>query len=188
VPVRSAVSEESLRVPLVVVLHAREPAPLARCLRALLRALPVDVPLLAGGTDGGRSALETLCGKRGVIWLDADATAAWNAAATLAPGADLLLLDEATEVGPHLFADLRTVTAAEPDAATITPLTNDGAFLSVPHRNLPWPLLDPGLTIEQAADRVREGTLGLHPRTPVALTHCALLRRPALDLVGPFDP
>ena len=78
--------------------------------------------------------------------------------------------------------------AAEPDAATITPLTNDGAFLSVPHRNLPWPLLDPGLTVEDAADRVREGALGLHPRTPIALTHCALVRRPALDLVGRFDP
>ena len=186
-PVRSAVPEQSLPASLVVVLLAREPAQLARCLRALFGALPADVPLLAGGIDSGRRALEALCGERELIWLDADAAAAWNAAATLAPGADLLLLDEATEVGPNLFADLAAVASAEPDAATITPLTNDGAFLSVPHRNLPWPLLDPRLTVEQAADRVREGALGLHPRTPIALTHCALVRRPALDLLGPFD-
>jgi glycosyltransferase involved in cell wall biosynthesis len=188
VPVRSAVSHESLRAPLVVVIHAREPAPLARCLRALLGAVPADVPLLAGGTDTGRSALETLCDERYLIWLDAEGTTAWNAAATLATEADLLLLDEATEIGPHLFADLGAIASAQPDAATITPLTNDGAFLSVPHRNLPWPLLDPRLTLEQAADRVRESALGLHPRTPIALAHCVLLRRPALDLVGPFDP
>lgn len=185
---RSAASDESLDESLVVVIHARELAPLARCLRALLGALPDEVALMAGGTPAGREALEQLAVERELIWLGADVPAAWNGAVALAPRADLLVLDEATEVGSNALVDLCAVAAAVPDAATITPLANDAAFLSVPHRNLPWPLLDPSLTIERAADQVRKSALRLHPRTPTALAHCALIRRAALDLVGAFVP
>ena len=39
----------------------------------------------------------------------------------------------------------------------------------------------------EAAARVRGASLGLHPRIPVAIGHCVLIRRSALDLVGAFD-
>jgi glycosyltransferase involved in cell wall biosynthesis len=187
VPIRRAASEESAPAGLAVVLHASEQQAIARFLRALLRGLHDDVLLLASGTEAGRAALEGLCGHREVVWLDAVEADAWNAAAAVAPRADLLLLDEATELGPHALADLREVVAAVPDAATITPLANNAAFLSVPRRNVPWPLLDPALTVEHAAGHVRQRALRLHSRIPTALAHCALIRRPALDLVGAFD-
>jgi glycosyltransferase involved in cell wall biosynthesis len=173
--------------PLAVVLLVSDAEAVARCLRALGTEAEPGVALLAGGTPGGRRALEALGGEREVRWLEGDGAAVWNGAARAVPGADLLLLHEATELGPGAIADLRRAAAAVPDAATVTALANDAGFLSVPQRNVPWPLLPPGLTIADAAARVRERSPALHPRIPAALPHCALVRRPALDLVGPFD-
>ncbi len=165
-----------------VVLLARDPEAVARCLRALGSA----TPLLAGGTDDGRRALRKLAGDE-VTWLDADGAAAWNAAAAGAPGADLLLLDDATELDADGVAALAAVGAAEPDAATVTPVSNHAGFLTVPRRNLPWPLLPGGMAPAQAAVRLRDGALGLHPRIPTALPHAVLVRGAALQLVGMFD-
>ncbi|QEC46245.1 glycosyltransferase family 4 protein [Baekduia soli] len=176
-----------LTAPLAVVLLAREPDAAARCLQALLPGLDAAVPLLAGGTPAGRRALEALCGDHEVLWLDADGAAAWNAAAALAPAADLVLLDGASEVGEGWLETLVGVAAGRPEVATVTAVSNDAAFLSVPRRNLPWPLPPAGATPAEVAERVRAGTLALHPHTPTALPHCALVTRAALQLVGDYD-
>jgi len=174
------------RPPTVVVLSVAGADAVARCLSALLPTLPADVALYAGGTDEGRAAIADLAGPRAFTWLDGEGVALWNAVVEAAPGADLILLDAATEVGPHWLEDLLAVAAAEPDAATITALSNSAAFLSAPRRNLAWPLLPPALTVAQAAQQVREGALGLHPRIPTALPHAAFVARAALELAGPF--
>ena len=170
---------------LLLLLHDAEQT--ARCLKALAAAgPPEDLMVVAGGAPAARAALDELGGFLGARWLEGDGAALVNAAAEALDG-DLILLDGATEVGPGFFAELLAVAAAEPDAATITPLSNDAGFLSVPRRNLPWPLPSGGLTAAQAASRLRAGALGLHPRIPTALAHITLLRRAALQLVGPLD-
>jgi glycosyltransferase involved in cell wall biosynthesis len=174
-------------MPVAVVLAARDRDAVARCLVALLPALGEDVPLLAAGTPEGLRAVQELAGARGVVALGPDVVAGWNAAAARLPDAGLVLLDDATEVGPALLDDLRAVAADEPDAATITPLSNSAAFLSGPRRNLAWPLLPPTLTVEDAALRVRDASLRLHPRAPSALAHLTLVTAPARSLVGAFD-
>ncbi len=170
---------------LLLLLHDAEDA--ARCLKALAAAgLPEDLVVVAGGAPTGRRVLDELGDFLGARRLEGDGAALVNAAARAHDG-DLILLDGATEVGPDFCAELAAVAAVEPDAATITPLSNDAGFLSVPRRNLPWPLPSGGLTAAQAASRLRAGALGLHPRVPTALPHATLLRRAALQLVGPLD-
>jgi glycosyltransferase involved in cell wall biosynthesis len=122
-----------------------------------------------------------------VRWLDADGAAAWNAAGALAPDDDLILLSDDTELDARALADLQAVARAEPDAATVTPLSNNGGLLSVPRRNLSWPLPPSGLTVAAAAEQVRAGSLRLHPRIPTALPHATLVAAPARRLVGRFD-
>jgi glycosyltransferase involved in cell wall biosynthesis len=174
-------------VAVAVVLAVSDRDAVARCLLALLPALPAEVPLLAAGAADGLRAVEELCGERGFVALGEDVVAGWNAAAERFPAAALVLVDGPTEVGPSFLEDLLAVAAAEPDAATVTPLSNSAAFLSAPRRNLAWPLLPPELTVVDAAARVREASLGLHPRTPTALAHLALVAAPARALVGGFD-
>jgi glycosyltransferase involved in cell wall biosynthesis len=176
-------------VPSAIVLLLRSADDTARCLRALLPTLEAapGVTLLAGGTAEGREALERLAGDRAIAWLDADGAEAWNAAAQRAPGADLVLLDGATEVADGWLDGLRAAIGETGDVATATALSNDAAFLSTPRRNLPWPLSPTGLPVAEAARRVRDGALGVRPRVPTALPHCALVTRAALDLAGPFD-
>jgi len=175
---------EDVSVAVVVAVQRRDDA--ARCLAALLPALGSEVPLLAVGAEEGVRAVAELAGARVVEALGADVVAGWDAASARHPGAALILIDGATEVGPAFLEDLLAVAAAEPDAATITPLSNSAAFLSGPRRNLAWPLLPPELTLPDAAARVREASLALHPRTPSALAHLTLVSAPARALVGPF--
>ena len=52
----------------------------ARCLIALLPALPAGVPLLAAGAPEALRAVEELCGDRTVVALGPDIVAGWNAA------------------------------------------------------------------------------------------------------------
>jgi glycosyltransferase involved in cell wall biosynthesis len=186
VPVR-ADSPDRPEIPVAVVLAVRDREAVARCLVGLLPALPEGVPLLAAGAPEGLRAVEELCGERAVVALGGDVVAGWNAATERFPVAALVLVDGATEVGPSFLEDLIAVAAAEPDAATITPLSNSAAFLSAPRRNLAWPLLPPALTVADAAARVRAGSIGLHPRTPTALAHLTLVSAPARALVGGFD-
>ncbi|HEY4095228.1 MAG TPA: glycosyltransferase [Baekduia sp.] len=174
------------QVPVAVVLAVADRDAVARCLVALLPALPADVPLLAAGSAEGLRAVAELAAGREVIAVGEDVVAGWDAASARFPDAALVLIDGATEVGPAFLGDLRAVLAAEPDAATITPLSNSGAFLSGPRRNLAWPLLPAALTVADAAARVREASLQLHPRTPSALAHLAVVTAPARALVGPF--
>lgn len=165
-----------------VVLLARDRDAVARC----LHALPADLNLLAGGTSDGLAALQELADGR-FQWLDSDGAAAWNEAARGAATDDLLLLDARTELTASALERVLAAARRVPEAATITPLSNDAGYLSVPRRNIPWPLVAAGRTVSDTAQTVANGSLDLLPRIPTALPHATLVRRPALDLVGAFD-
>jgi glycosyltransferase involved in cell wall biosynthesis/GT2 family glycosyltransferase len=175
-------------VPLALVVLAGDPEAIARCIRSLTVADLADkTALYVAGPAEAKQALRALGVSAKVTWIDAQGAAAVNAVASATDGADLVLLDDATEVAGAWLADLVAVARGEPDAATVTPLSNDAAFLSAPRRNVGWPLLPPNLTLSQAASRVRDSAIGLHPRIPTALSHAVFIRRAALQLVGPFD-
>jgi glycosyltransferase involved in cell wall biosynthesis len=170
---------------IVVLLRSADDA--ARCLRALLPTLPADVHVLVGGTTEGWHAAQRLAPGDRITWLDANGADAWNAAVGRSPGLDLALVDGATEVAEDWLDGLRAALGDTGDVATATTLSNDAAFLSVPRRNLPWPLLSTGQPLAVAAARVRETALPIVPRVPTALPHCALIAHTALELVGAFD-
>jgi len=179
-------AEVDAQVPVAIVVAAGGRDDVARCLAALLPAVGADVPLLVAGDAEGVRAAGELAAEREVHALGDDVVAGWDAASERYPEAALVLVDGQTEVGPSFLEDLLAVAADEPDAATITPLSNSAAFLSGPRRNLAWPLLPPSLTVPDAAARVRERSPRLHPRAPSALAHLTLVGAPARALVGPF--
>jgi hypothetical protein len=169
----------------VVLLRSADDA--ARCLRALLPALPADAALFAAGTLEARAALDGFGAGERLTWLGGGAADAWNAAARAGGPGDLILVDGATQVTRGSLNGLVAALGASGDVATVTALSNDAAFLSVPRRNLPWPLLSGGQPVEVAAQRVAAVAVEVVPRVPTALPHCALVTRAALQLAGPFD-
>lgn len=110
-----------------------------------------------------------------------------NTAFRVLAGADVVLVNSDVRVAEGWLD--RMVAAAESDSriATVSTLTNHGSILSVPERNTPLPDFPPGCDFDNAAALVAQRAHRLYPRIPVAIGHCVLIRRSALDLVGEFD-
>ena len=64
--------------------------------------------------------------------------------------------------------------------------TNNGTILSLPERR-PLSDLPQTLALDAVAGAIRSTSLHSRPRLPTAVGHCFLVKRAALDLVGPFD-
>ena len=112
---------------------------------------------------------------------------AWTVAANAVAPSRHRLLHPDCVVAEGWLEGLRAAVTSAGNLASATALSNHAAFASVPHRNLPWALLSPELTVDEAARRVRSASLRIAPRVPTALPHCAWVTRAALDLVGRFD-
>ncbi len=151
---------------------------------ALVACLPPDV----GAWWTGLAAAEG----RPVAVLDGDPGLARALASVMAaaPRADVAVLDSRTEVAEGWLDGLRAALSDDPTVGSATALATHAGLLSVPARNLPWPLLPPALTLEEAARRVRDAAADDDrgpARVPVPLGHAVLLARTMLDLVGPPD-
>lgn len=172
----------------VVVIDATRPDGIARCVQALVQSTAGDVSLVLGGTADALAVAQELfvAAGRAVAVIEESGARLWNAAIAEHPGRPIVLLDGATELVPDWLATLCAVAAQHPDAASVTPFSNAAAFLSVPRRNLPWPLLAEH-TPQAVATKVGADALAIHPRIPTALPHCALLDSAALELTGPLD-
>jgi glycosyltransferase involved in cell wall biosynthesis len=181
----------------IVVGPAGERGAFARCLGSILRHTAQTVPIVVladRATDPAtREWLadleEAAALAHNVHWLAVDAPLArgWTVAAGAVAPADVLLTYPDIVVAEGWLEGLEAAVASLSNAASATALSNHAAFASVPRRNLPWVLLPPDLTIDEAARRVRDSSLRLRPRMPTALNHCAWITRAALDLVGRFD-
>ncbi len=82
---------------------------------------------------------------------------------------------------------LRAAAYSDSKVATATALTNAGTIVSVPHRNRQSPSLPADAAVDGVAAAIRRTSPRLYPDIPACIGHCVYIRRPALELVGPFD-
>lgn len=96
---------------------------------------------------------------------------------------DVILLNSDTVPAGHWLAALRRCASACPDAASITPWTNNGEIVSLPEfcRAAPVP--------DDVARWARACTTSTpaYPHLPTAVGFCMFLRRACLDAIGAFD-
>ncbi|MEA2306234.1 MAG: hypothetical protein QOH43_3514, partial [Solirubrobacteraceae bacterium] len=158
----------------------------ARGLRALLAHTAAGQVIVVTGGPGVRRLLDEVQAPDGrEVW--------WAGERPVAeviqdlPDADLALVHADAEVAADWLPGLRAA-VRDTGAGTASALSNHAGLASVPKRNLPWGLLPPDLTLDDAAARVRAGSVRVRPRLPVALGHCVLLTRAALDIAGAPDP
>lgn len=174
----------------VVVVDATAAGGVARCVAALLEHTSAATPLVVGGSAGGAERAATLLAAAGRAHeLRSERGAALIAAVAAArPGHDLALISGATEVTSGWLPALASAAnRSRGEIASVTALSSAAAFISVPHRNLPAPLLAEHTT-DDAAPLVAAAAGGACVPIPAALPHAALLTAAALALVGHPDP
>jgi len=101
--------------------------------------------------------------------------------------ADVILLNSDCIVAEGWLSGMLRAAQSDTRVATVSTLTNHGSILSVPDRNDAKPELPEGWSVDRAAAAIGKASLRLYPEIPVAVGHCMLVRRRALELVGDFD-
>lgn len=99
---------------------------------------------------------------------------------------DAVLLNSDTIVTAGWLDKLAECAVSRPDAATVTPLTNNGSICSAPDFCRPGPL-PPGHTVDSFAALVERVSGHFYPELPTAVGFCMYIRRQALKRVGLFD-
>lgn len=106
--------------------------------------------------------------------------------AMLEPDEDALLLNADTVAPSGLCARVARVAYRHDDIATVTPLSNNGEYTSLPVRFRENPL--PPLETLTALDRLAADLGGGEPVTlPNGIGFCLYVKRAALDTVGPLS-
>lgn len=113
--------------------------------------------------------------------------ASCNEAFELFAPADVVLLNSDCVVSEGWLEAMRAAAASDSRVATVSVMANSATILSIPERNEPTDGLPDGITLGEAAERVNQSSLRTRPEIPTAVGHCVLIRRSALELVGPFD-
>jgi glycosyltransferase involved in cell wall biosynthesis len=170
----------------------------AQCLRALLAHTPVEVPILVmddASPDDRSRALMAELSESGVVrhelfYARSEENRGFvrtvnDAFARCAP-ADVIVLNSDCIVTAGWFESMAGA-AKDSLAATVSVFTNHGTILSLPYRNQPQPTLPQTLDPDQCAEAIADRSARIRPRLPTAIGHCFLVKRAALDLVGPFD-
>lgn len=195
--VRSLLPENGQPVVVVPVFNSYDDV--VRCYEAFFRNTPSDVALLVVDDAGwDRRCFELLervfeqaAPAHDVIVLEQAANKGFlltmNDAFEGAGRADVVILNSDVVVGPEWLSRMRDAAYSSSTIATATALTNHGTIASVPERNVSTDNVPGGLSVDEAARRVAEGSPRLRPRIPTAIGHCAYFKRAALDIVGYFD-
>jgi len=113
--------------------------------------------------------------------------ASCNEAFELFAPADVVLLNSDCVVSEGWLEAMRAAAASDARVATVSVMANSATILSIPERNEPTDGLPEGISLDEAAERVNQSSLRIRPEIPTAVGHCMLIRRSALELVGPFD-
>lgn len=99
---------------------------------------------------------------------------------------DVLLLNSDTEVTENWLEKIKKCAYSEKQIATVTPLSNNATFASVPFCFEPNDIPD-GLTLEEMAKKVENSALNLNLETPTGHGFCLYIKRTVLDEIGLFD-
>jgi glycosyltransferase involved in cell wall biosynthesis len=158
----------------VCVLADQTATKLSDCLRAVAEHTAPEVPILVCDRSAERRALESIRGLeragRELFYLGVDRDAAHGALNAAAP-ADVVLLSADCIVAEDWLVGLREAAGADSRVATASALS-----------------VGPTADLATAAAAVRTRSLRLRPRLAAADGPCIYVRRPALELVGGFDP
>ena len=176
----------------IVVPVFNAPDALHCCLKALVNTLhdPVDAAVILiddGSTD---DAIGDILAEQPDTWVhvrnsrNLGFVATANLGISLAGRADVILLNSDTRVTAGWLEAILTCAAADPNIASITPLTNHGEIASIPEfcRPNPWPE-----DTDRWARACRESGPPLYPDVPTGVGFCMYLRRACLDAIGGFD-
>jgi glycosyltransferase involved in cell wall biosynthesis/GT2 family glycosyltransferase len=168
-----------------------------QCINAVLQHTPATVPVVVlddHGPDDRSAALLRQLDERDALEhtlyyrrheQNRGFVHTTNEAFELCAPADVIVLNSDCVVTPGWF-EAMTSAGRHPLVATVSVFTNHGTIVSLPERNRPQPLpqtLDPAA----AAEQIRKSSLHLRPRLPTAIGHCFLVKRAAIELVGPLD-
>lgn len=167
---------------------------LERCLVSVLNHVPASVRVIViDDASPDPQVGELLQRQRGVSQLEIHRnernlgfTATANRGFALAAGADVVVLNADTQVGPCWLQGLRRAAYSASDVASSTAVSDNAGAFSVPELEQFNPL--PSCWSFAEAARAVWQQAGLdYPRLPTGNGFCMYLRRDVLDIVGPFD-
>lgn len=99
---------------------------------------------------------------------------------------DVLLLNSDTEVTKNWLEKIKKCAYSSEHIATVTPLSNNATFASVPYcfeaNDIPN-----GLTLDEMADKVEKSAMNLNMETPTGHGFCLYIKRSVLNEIGLFD-
>ena len=175
---------------IIPVYGGREDA--VRCIESVRATVPDDVDIVVIDDASPDSALTTYLREfadSGAIKLLSNLRnmgfpASVNRGMAEAAGYDIIILNSDTVVFPGWLERMRAHADANPEYATITPLSNVGSIASYPANE------DPLCSHDRAELRDRHAAIanaGQLVEAPTGVGFCMFLRRAAIDQVGPFD-
>ncbi|HJQ41479.1 MAG TPA: glycosyltransferase [Jatrophihabitantaceae bacterium] len=171
-----------------------------QCYQAFFRHTPADVPLLVVDDCGWDRRVSTVLTElyatdppaHDVVVLEQTVNKGFvltmNDAFEAAEPVDVVMLNSDVIVGPEWFERLRAAAYSSSTVATASALTNHGTILSVGDDRAASAGMPAGLSIDEVARRVAQGSPRLRPRIPTAVGHCTYVKRSVFDAVGYFDP
>lgn len=195
-PVRPVTPEKPTRLVVIVPVHG-DAAATQRCLEMLARdrdARPFRRIIVVddASPDPAIVALTDALAAAGAIELVRNQTnlgfaeSVNRALAMRREDEDALLLNADAELPPGAWRRLEAAAYAAPDIGTVTPLSNNGEYTSVPLRFRDNPLPDPEaiIALDRQAARVNAGVAATIPN---GIGFCLYIRRDVLGAIGPLN-
>ncbi len=179
---------------MIVVPVYNAPGLVARCLDSVIAHTRGRARLAVIDDASTDPAIATLlkryAGRRGIRVLhnasNRGFTATANRGIAEAGGADVVLLNADTEVGPNWLAGLRRAAYSDDDVATATAVSDNAGAFSVPELEQAN-ALPAAWTPEQCARALWQRAGLAYPELPTGNGFCLYIRRSVLDRIGVFD-
>ena len=175
----------------VVVPVFNSPALVRRCIEAVLRFTRGARLILIddASTDAAIAPLLAAYAGRADVHINAcnlGYTRSCNLGIELAGGADVVLLNSDTEVGPRWLQRLRLTAYAAADIGTVTAVSDNAGAFSVPELEQYCPI--PACwNLVQTQRALLQGAFGCLPELPTGNGFCMYVKRELFDRVGVLD-
>ena len=177
----------------VVVPIYNSPHCVKRCIESVLRWTPsVQLILIDDASTDARvgEVLAAHAGRSNVLISRNERnrgfTHSVNVGMRLAGGADVVLLNSDTEVGPRWLSALRIAAYAAEDVGTVTAVSDNAGAFSVPELEQHCPV-PARWTLVQAQRAVLQQAGLRHPQLPTGNGFCMYIKRVLIARIGPMD-